>query len=34
MAVRNDSGRGGGSQERDFGHSEQQCASKNRNELD
>jgi hypothetical protein len=34
MAERNDSGRGSGSQERDFGHSERKRASKNRDELD
>jgi hypothetical protein len=34
VAERNDNGRGGGSQEGDFGHSERERASNNRDELD
>jgi hypothetical protein len=33
VAERNDSARGGGSPERDFGHPERQRASNNRDEL-
>jgi hypothetical protein len=34
VAERSDSARGGGSPERDFGHSERERASNNRDELD
>jgi hypothetical protein len=34
VAERNDDGRDGGSQERDFGQSEREHASNNRGELD